>query len=166
MMRGNKVSRWIIGMFAVLMLTVLCSTTAQAYHDWTVPTGNWTNAANWSQPAKPTSADYVYVRNDGTAVITTVEAASQLHVGGSAGNGTLEIQNSAELASGEARLGEAADRAGTISQSGGLYTNSSAVRIAYTVGSQGTYNLNAGIMTTHGVEVGWRSVGEFCPVLI
>ena len=128
----------------VITATILFSLLAasQAYTDstWTGATGSWHDPLNWDNGI-PTSSDFAYIDNDGTAQISADAEVSHLHVG---------FDNSGAVE----QTGGTITTVDTSHQSDGLY-------LGYSSGSSGTYNLSAGELSTILECIGYDGTGEF-----
>jgi hypothetical protein len=54
---------------ALVLSAIACEASAQDSHTWQVPLGDWIDIGNWLPASPPSSLDYAYVTNGGTALI-------------------------------------------------------------------------------------------------
>ena len=98
---------------------------------WNVPgPANFNTAANWSGGAVPSGGNDATLNNGGTATISSTPVTFR------------------DLRTGDGSGG------GTISQSGGAVTSTGWVRLAMAAGTNGTFNLSGGTLTTSLINVG------------
>ena len=130
---------------------------------WQASAGDWSVASNWGGTV-PTSSDYAYVVNGGTAGVSSGNmACANLSVANSQGSGCLSITGGT-LSDPVAFIG--ASGAGTARQSGGanlvLGYYGVGLRLANNSGATGTYQLTGtGRLQTYLEQIGEQGVGIF-----
>lgn len=133
------------------------SATAEDYYWQADPTGDWSDPLNWLdsgfQPGEPTSSDYVYINNGGTAEITEAgEECAYLTLGQNSGeSGTVEMSAGDLSTSGRVNIGTAGS--GTFNQTGGTNTTAYTIFIGSHSADGGAYNQSGGINTINDVLV-------------
>ncbi|NOX97057.1 MAG: hypothetical protein GXO98_03145 [Nitrospirae bacterium] len=116
----KRVFRQLLGMVTILGGMFLLSLPAQAITYWQVGTGDWSTGANWDN-GEPTSDDYAYINNGGTAQITLNDRVCRfLNLGRNAGeSGTVEMSSGSLSARKYETIGY--EGTGIFTQSGGTY---------------------------------------------
>jgi autotransporter-associated beta strand protein len=151
----------VLGVIAILLsFPAIASATNNTYY-WNASTGNWLDAAKWGG-TEPTSSDYAYIQNGGTATITqTEEQCYYLYLGASgAGNsGTIEM-TSGSLSVGYCEyIGNSGT--GTFTQNGGTVSDTDTTYIGFSSTSNGTLNVNDGTFNTPYLYSGNGGTGTF-----
>ncbi len=113
--------------------------------DWVGDTGNWFDAANWWDGIRPTTGDYAYINNGGTACITlTDETCRNLYLGSSVSEaGTLDITGGSLISFLE-YIGD--QGSGTVTQSDGYHRPGYLLTLGYSANGVGNYTLSGGTL--------------------
>ena len=180
-MRDKK--RVITITFAVLVCSLLSVTAVANSYRWNVADGYWNVGSNWDLGSPPTSSDYAYINNDGTARIDQNAYSRYLYVGQSnsgtvvqtdgtntisyylyicynAGTiGTYNLDAGDLSVQSDEHIGHSG--AGVFNQDGGTHRISGALRVGYNSGSSGTYNLSAGELAVSSAIIGYYGKGIF-----
>ena len=102
-----------------------------------IPSGDWNTAANWSSGTVPVSTDYAIVDSGNTATISaTPPTMGGVLIGGSAGNGTVDLS------------------AGTVTEVTGAGMLIGAVSGATATGAVGTLNITGGSWAVGQMDLG------------
>ncbi len=166
MKTSQNLRRWILGKWqlsgflvgAILFLNAASAFATNRY--WNVSSGGWSTAANWGG-TEPVLADWAYIQNGGTAIVTQPgETCTRLFLGYySVTSGTVQIT------SGDLTIPDVAwiglNGTGTINQSGGTSTCDSILLGSY-AGSNGYYSLSGDSrLSAYIVDVGLGGNGTF-----
>ncbi len=123
---------------------------------------DWSVASSWSGTAIPTSSDFVYIVNGGTAAITQAgPVCSRLTLGGS-GNGTIKMTSGSLIIIDpiyEEFIGNASP--GNFVQSGGTHSVAHVLSLGNLGGATGTYSLSGGSLAVPTLDVGNSGPGIF-----
>jgi len=141
---------------------------AAASTDWVVPSGDWSNGANWSA-GQPDANTYAGVAHNGTVTISasgTVCAGLEIgwdSVYANSGTGAV-VMTGGDFTAPTAYVGFRAR--GTFTQSGGTVSLTAPASSAYVLliggNAPGTYNLSgAATLNATCEELGWGSTGTF-----
>jgi fibronectin-binding autotransporter adhesin len=151
----------LLGFMAAAAL-VFCSSATEAVNlTWNVSSGNWSTPGNWGG-SEPTSSDWAYIQNGGTANITqTGETCTRLYLGYySADRGTVQITGGDLSILDTGIIG--VDGTGIFMQSGGTNSISDSLLIGYDSGSSGSYDLSGGGHLSANLEdIGLGGNGTF-----
>jgi fibronectin-binding autotransporter adhesin len=157
---------WLIKICTLVTIAILLSIPAinsAADNYWNVVSGDWsdTNPYPWSLGTEPTSSDYAYIQNGGTATITQIgEQCKYLYLGatGTGNSGTIEMTGGDLTTSYYEYIGYSGT--GIFTQSGG--TNSSNLDLGYNSGVSGSYNLSGtGQVSAYNEYIGYSGTGTF-----
>ncbi len=131
-----------------LLLFGFVSRSQAADRYWVGDTGNWFDAANWWDGIRPTTGDYAYINNGGTACITlTDETCRNLYLGSSASEaGTLEITGGSLISFLE-YIGD--QGSGTVTQSGGNHRPGYLLVLGNSADGVGNYTLSGGTLNVY-----------------
>jgi autotransporter-associated beta strand protein len=131
----------LFGFFTAAILLLNSSTSYATNRYWQVSSGDWSTPANWGG-LEPTSGDWAYINNSGTAIITqTGEACTRLFLGYySTDKGTVQINSGDFTILDVGWIGLYGT--GTITQSGGTNSISDSLLLGCYSGSSGSYNLS------------------------
>jgi autotransporter-associated beta strand protein len=151
----------VLGVIAILLsFPAIASATNNTYY-WNASIGNWLDAAKWGG-TEPTSSDYAYIQNGGTATITqTGEQCYYLYLGasGTGNSGTIEM-TSGSLSVGPCEyIGNFGT--GTFTQNGGTVSDTDTTYIGFSSTSNGTLNVNDGTFNTPYLYSGYGGTGSF-----
>ncbi|UCE60006.1 MAG: hypothetical protein JSU63_21505, partial [Phycisphaerales bacterium] len=139
------------------------SSKTRAVTFWQGGTGNWSTGSNWDN-GEPTSADWAYINNGGTAQITNAgEACLDLMLGSAPGEtGTVDMSGgslSLPVTHWET-IGDSGT--GTFLQSGGINSTPGGLHIGLGSGGTGAYELSgAGSLSADIESVGFDGTGTF-----
>ncbi len=127
----------LLGFLAAVVMLLSASAAKAVDKYWNVPSGNWsdTNPYPWDSTPEPTSSNYAYITNGGTATVTqTGEACYRLLLGDSG-----------------------AGKSGTVIMSGGSLSVNTFSDVGYS--GTGTFNLSAGTNTIidGGLRLGYNA---------
>jgi autotransporter-associated beta strand protein len=127
---------------------------------WQVSAGGWSTAANWDH-GEPTADDYACIYNGGTATITQNDEVCQyIKLGASSGTGTIEMTGGSLDVALDSVIGD--NNTGTFNQRGGSNTIANTLYLAYSSGSNGTYNLSdTGQLSADNEYIGYNGSGKF-----
>ena len=143
-----------------LLLFGFVPTSQAAYRYWTGDTGNWSDPANWDV-AEPTSSDYAYIYNGGTAYITQPGAVCEYLLLGDSGEGNSgAVEMTGGSLSSRARQFVGHSGVGTFTHSGGTNT----VGETLYIGHNGTYRLSESasqLLVHKSLGVGNQGAGTF-----
>jgi outer membrane autotransporter protein len=143
-----------------LWLALAASPAFAATYNWSVATGSWTNAANWSPNGVPGSTDTVYITNSGTAQISGSTAAFQ---GGFVGsNSTLAVSGSGTLLSigSGFQLGTGSSGQGSFNLTQGAVANLTNLQIGQNAGTTGAVTVD-GPGSKLSLSIGSFLVGNY-----
>ncbi len=128
-----------------LLLFGFVSRSQAADRYWVGDTGNWFDATNWWDEIRPTTGDYAYINNGGTACITlTDETCRRLYLGSSASEaGTLDITGGSLILFSE-YIGD--QGSGTVTQSDGYHRPGYLLTLGYSANGVGNYTLSGGTL--------------------
>jgi autotransporter-associated beta strand protein len=167
-----------VGLLCLTAAVLLLSTSSAeaVYYTWNLGSGvsgDWTSADSWTPAGgPPTTSDYAYINNGGTASITSASSCNYLYVGQTY-TGATDPTGHIVMTSGSLTLPYAGaiyvgnTATGTIEQSGGIVTNGGlglklggGTTSAYT--ASGTYTLSGDALLLAGAEtIGQRGSGYF-----
>ena len=134
-MKSKSFYLGIVAFFMILAPFALTTGPAVALDTyWLADTASWHEADNWSGGI-PTSSDYAYIDNGGTAQITATAESSSLYLGKYA--------------------------SGAVEQTDGTNTIDCDLCLGYSSGSSGTYNLSGGQLSAYRESIGSGGTGEF-----
>jgi len=137
----------------------MTSSPVRADDYWSALSGNWSLPANW-RGTLPTSSDYVWIVDGGTATITVpVAVCSELLLGSGARSGTVQMTGGSLAATFLESVGNSGT--GTFAQTGGINSidNGYSLVIASNAGT-GSYNLSGGMLSAAD-DVGDSGFGTF-----
>jgi fibronectin-binding autotransporter adhesin len=134
---------WPFALTAFAMMFAVTLDSRGATFSWQVASGDWSVTSNWGGSI-PTSADYAYIADGGTATLTTDNnVCSNLSLGDVSGNGYLQVTSGSLLIQNEADVGW--NGIGGVLQFGGAVVGVNAngnLNLGSNVGAVGTYNLS------------------------
>ena len=149
---ASSISRRSISvLLATAVILFLPAITSAASLYWTVANGDWSTASNWGG-TEPTSSDYAYINNGGTAVITQIgETCKYFYLGDKAtDSGTAQI-NGGSLSTKYSYIG--INGSGTLNITNGGKVSNSYGYLGYNSGSTGT-------ATVDGTGSTWTNSGN------
>jgi len=138
---------------------LMTSLPARADDYWSTLSGDWSLAANW-RGTLPTSNDYVWIVDGGTAMITVpVAVCSELLLGSGARSGTVQMTGGSLAATFLESVGNSGT--GTFAQTGGMNSinNGYSLVVASNAGT-GSYSLSGGMLSAAD-DVGDSGIGTF-----
>ena len=145
---------------AIIIPLSIPALASAASYTWRVTSGDWSDAANWGG-TEPTSSDYVFIDNGGTATITKTDEYCVFLSPGftSKSSGTVRMDNG-YLTTLNEDIGHSG--MGTFIQNGGTNSITSKLTIGAISGSSGTYNLSdTGELYTDYECIGSSGIGTF-----
>lgn len=144
----------------MLSLIFAGSALAASSHYWLGGTGNWSDDSNWDI-GEPDTGSTAYI-NSGNAIIT--ESGEYVHynlyIGRTAtDNGTVTMQ------SGDLRVGYpeyiGSGGKGLFTQISGVHNAMMSIVVGRLYGSEGTYDLQGGVLNVAGITIGENGTGTF-----
>ena len=147
--------------FAAAALLLLSSPPARADVTWSVASGDWSVATNWSGGALPTSTDNADIYNGGTATITTTgDVCSSLSLGSTAGSGAIQMTGGSLAVGNYAYVGYF--RHGHLHAIRRHEHRLQLALLGCNSGSSGTYTLSgSGLLSAPYEYVGYSGTGTF-----
>ena len=144
--------------FAILFLSSSFTSAVDIY--WNATSGDWSTASNWGG-AKPTSEEYAYIQNGGTASITqTDENCRVLYLGNTGNSGTIQMTGGSLSVFFDESIGNSG--MGTFTQTGGTNIIPFSLDLGNSTGSSGTYNLSGtGHLYAGDEHIGYHGTGMF-----
>ncbi len=163
-MKNSRVTGLMMRVTVVVTMIVLMTGSAGAATVyWNVASGDWDTDANWTG-GTPTSSDDVYIRNDGTATITTAATCNNLNLGRSGnGDGSCILAPVGSLNVGAIEYiggwsGNTNLNIGYFTQNGGANTTPTLLLGNGT--TEGQYALNGGMLSCSSYEsIGYSYTG-------
>jgi autotransporter-associated beta strand protein len=142
---------------AIIVLSSSFTDAAERY--WNATSGDWSVPANWIDEIAPTSSDYAYIVNGGTAnVIQEGDGCNYLYLG-DAGTGTVQM-NGGSFSAKSDYVGNSGT--GTFTQNAGTNTVLYYLYLGYHSAADGTYNLRGtGLLSADYEYVGNSGAGTF-----
>ena len=144
MRQGSRAARLSAIAFAGFVVTGVMLAAAPlgaANYTWVVSSGDWSVASNWNGTL-PTSIDYAYVNNGGTAAVSqTNETCGTLSLGGS---GSVQMF-AGGMSTSYQYVGDSG--LGTFTQLGGTNQSSQVLYLGNDAWSSGAYNLYGGVLS-------------------
>jgi autotransporter-associated beta strand protein len=141
-----------MGLIAVTVNLPLSPPTAHAAtYSWQVGAGDWNIASNWGGTL-PTSSDYAYIANGGTATISASSVCNTLLLGSGSTTSTVQMSGGSLASLSTEFVGYSGP--GTFTQSGGTNNVTGSLSLGYSAGSSGLYNLGGGLLLAPAVSAG------------
>jgi fibronectin-binding autotransporter adhesin len=139
------------GLLATAMLLAASSAPATDRY-WSGSLDDWTTSIDWTGHTVPSSSDYAYIGNGGTAIVSLPGAAcSNLRLGWGQ-SGTIQMTNGSLTVGNTLFVGSSVT--GTFTQSGGTNTILGTLYLGSYPGITGTYNLNGGTLALRQIALG------------
>jgi hypothetical protein len=133
-----------------------------ASYSWSVSSGTWTAAGDWSPSGVPGPADMAWVVNGGTATIASGVSAScgTLALGG-AFSGSVQLLSGGSLTGGNGGENVGYTYSGAFTQTGGTNNAAGGVVLGTSAAGAGSYNLSGGSLAAAYMTDGNSGIGAF-----
>jgi len=152
-----RYSNFKLALTGVVVLTL--AQFASADVNWAGTTGNWNVASNWDTGV-PGSADYAYIENGGTAIVSDAQTAKGAFIGYAVGTtGTVEIVSGGTLTGvgGWNQIARYDGSKATLIVNGGTFITGGYLRSAGTHAGSATITVNNGgtITSANSIALGY-----------
>lgn len=151
----RRVTGWTCGWIAVLGLVLQAMDARAGNRYWSnTGEGNWSLGGvggNWTDQAEPTSADWVYIQNGGTAVCENAEFAGTLLLGEtpSTGHGTIRLDDPADSLTVASSTYWGRRATGTVIQTAGTLVCTGGIQMGYFDTGLAMYDMSGGTGIFH-----------------
>ena len=124
----------------MVLLTIFGNSAFAAFEWINTTSGYWNVAENWNPAQVPDTSDEIKIRQGGETIINSVETVYRVRLY----NGTLTIQNGADLTVDWSRFGYSSGQTATVDQSGGTFDHTNGRLTLGSEGGTGIWNLSGG----------------------